>query len=81
MQARDGSFGIDFEGTYTKVEPNKKIEYNIANGRKVKIDFVKQGDKYKVTESFEAENMNPLEMQRGGWQAIVDSFKKYTESN
>lgn len=81
MESRDGSNGFDFEGTYTSVEPDKKIEYHMTDGRKVKIDFAKEDDKYKVIESFEAENEFPLEMQRGGWQSILDNFKKYTESN
>ena len=81
MEARDGSVGFDFEGTYTTVEPNKKIEYHMADGRKVRVDFAKQGDTCKVIESFDAENENPLELQRGGWQTILDNFKKYTEKN
>lgn len=79
MAAKDGSVSFDFEGTYTNVQPNKKIEYEIADGRKVQIIFSSQGNSTKVVETFEAENENPVELQRGGWQAILDSFKKYAE--
>jgi uncharacterized protein YndB with AHSA1/START domain len=81
MGAKDGSFSFDFEGTYTKVEKNKVIEYDIADGRKVKVIFTSEGNKTKVVETFDAEDQNPVEMQRGGWQAILDNFKKYTEAN
>lgn len=81
MAAKDGSMSFDFEGVYTNVQPNKVIEYNIADGRKVKIVFTPEGNKTKVTETFEAEGQNPVEMQRGGWQAILDNFKKYAEAN
>ena len=81
MEAKDGSFGFDFAGTYTTVEPHKKIEYKIADGRSVAIDFIKQGNGYKIIEAFEAEEENPIEMQQGGWQAILNSFKKNVEKN
>lgn len=81
MEAKDGSFGFDFLCTYTAIEENKTIEYNIADGRHVKIDFEKINDNTtKVSETFEMENTHPEEMQRGGWQAILDNFKKHTES-
>jgi uncharacterized protein YndB with AHSA1/START domain len=79
MAAKDGSVSFDFEGEYTDVQPNKVIEYIIADGRKVKIVFADNDGDTKVTETFEAESANDVEMQRGGWQAILDSFKKYTE--
>src|SRR6478735_5629404 len=75
MAAKDGSFSFDFEGVYSKVETNKTIEYAMADGREVKIQFVSQGNDTKVVETFDPENMNPLEMQKGGWQAILDNFK------
>jgi uncharacterized protein YndB with AHSA1/START domain len=81
MAAKDGSFSFDFGGVYTKVEKHKAIEYTIADGRKVKISFIAEGDQTNVVETFDPENENPEEMQRGGWQAILDNFKKYTESN
>ena len=81
MEAKDGSFGFDFGGEYTNVEEHKTIEYTMGDGRKVKIDFTPQGNATKVVETFDAESTNPIEMQRGGWQAILDNFKKYTENN
>ena len=79
MAAKDGSVSFDFEGIYTKIQQLKVIEYTIADGRKVSITFAGSAKETKVVESFEAENANPIEIQRGGWQAILDSFKKYIE--
>lgn len=81
MEARDGSMGFDFNGIYDAVRPNEYIEYTIADGRKVKVNFTAQGNQTKVVESFEAESTHSVEMQKGGWQAILDNFKKYAESN
>jgi uncharacterized protein YndB with AHSA1/START domain len=81
MAAKDGSMSFDFEGIYTNIVEYKLIEYEIADGRKVKISFSVQAEEIKVTETFEMENINPLEMQKGGWQSILNNFKKYTESN
>lgn len=80
MEAKDGSFGFDFAGTYDEVKPNELIVYTIGDGRKVKVVFAKEGNSTKITTSFEAESANPVEMQKGGWQAILNNFKKYTES-
>ncbi len=80
MEAKDGSFGFDFEGIYTHVKTNEIIAYSMADGRTVKVVFTAENGKTKVVESFDPENENPLEMQRMGWQAILDNFKKYTES-
>lgn len=80
MEARDGSMGFDFWGVYQKVIVNKYIEYITGDDRKVKIDFIADGHHTKIAESFEPENTNPVELQRGGWQAILDNFKKYGES-
>lgn len=79
MAAKDGSFSFDFGGVYNEVVPNKKIKYTIEDGRKVEIAFHGKGNETRVVETFEAEETNPIEMQRGGWQAILDNFKKYTE--
>ncbi len=76
MAAKDGSASFDFEGVYTNVQPHK-----VGDGRKVAIQFSGKGNETKVIETFDAESVNPIEMQRGGWQAILDNFKKYTESN
>ena len=82
MEAKDGSLGFDFGGTYDAVNENEYIEYHInGDARKVKIYFTAEGNSTKVMESFEAETENSDELQRGGWQAILDNFKKYTESN
>lgn len=79
MAARDGSASFDFEGVYSNVKNNQLIEYAMADGRTVTVVFEGTGSKTRITETFDAENENPIEMQRGGWQAILDNFKKYTE--
>jgi uncharacterized protein YndB with AHSA1/START domain len=80
MEAKDGSYGFDFGGVYDEVKPNELLSYTIGDGRKVSNVFEKKGGATKVTVTFEAENQNSIEMQRGGWQAILDNFKKYAES-
>ncbi|MEP6847024.1 MAG: SRPBCC family protein [Panacibacter sp.] len=79
MEAKDGSFGFEFGGVYDAVTTNEYIAYTLSDGRMVEVTFIAQGGITKVAESFEAETENPIEMQRGGWQAILDNFKKYTE--
>ena len=81
MEAKDGSAGFDFGGVFDVIIPNQYIEYTIGDGRKVKVNFTSDGNQTKVTESFEAENQNSVEMQKNGWQAILDGFKNYTENN
>jgi len=81
MEAKDGSFGFDFGGTYDAVTPNKYLEYTIGDGRKVQVNFSANENTTKVSESFEAENTHPIDMQKTGWQAILDNFKKYAETN
>lgn len=81
MEAKDGSMGFDFGGVYDILRTNEYIEYTIGDGRKVKVTFTPQGNSTKVTENFEAEDTHSIDMQRGGWQAILDNFKKYTEEN
>ncbi|MES2329622.1 MAG: SRPBCC domain-containing protein [Bacteroidota bacterium] len=80
MAAKDGSFSFDFGGVYTKVEPNKTLEYTIGDGRKVWINFYSENGQTKIVEAFEAENMNSIEMQKGGWQAIMENFRKHVEA-
>ena len=80
MEAKDGSFGFDFGGIYDNVKKNELIEYTMGDGRKVQVTFSPYGDQTKIVETFDAETTNSVEMQRGGWQAILDNFKKYTES-
>lgn len=81
MEAKDGSFGFDFGGIYDEVKSNELIEYTLGDGRKVVIHFSHNGKETKVVETFDAESVNPVEMQRTGWQAILDSFKNYAEAN
>jgi uncharacterized protein YndB with AHSA1/START domain len=80
MAAKDGSARFDFEGVYTRIEKYKKIEYLITDGRIVEITFSGRGSGTKVIETFETENINPPELQRSGWQAILDNFKKHAEN-
>jgi len=80
MEAKDGSMGFDFGGVYDKVKSNEYIEYTMGDGRKVQVNFTANGNSTDIVEKFEAEDANPIEMQQGGWQAILDNFKKYTES-
>jgi uncharacterized protein YndB with AHSA1/START domain len=81
MEAKDGSFGFDFGGVYDEIKMNELIAYTLGDGRKVKITFSTEGNSTKIAESFEAESVNSIEMQRGGWQSILNNFKKYTETN
>ncbi|HMT11465.1 MAG TPA: SRPBCC family protein [Ignavibacteria bacterium] len=80
MEAKDGSMGFDFGGTYDEVVTNEIIRYTMDDGRQVSVKFAQEGDLTRVTETFEAESANSVEMQRTGWQAILDNFKKYAES-
>lgn len=79
MAAKDGSFSFDFDGVYNEVVHNHRIAYTIADGRKVEITFKENSAGTHITETFEAENMHSHEMQRAGWQSILDNFKKYAE--
>jgi len=81
MEARDGSMGFDFEGVYDKVIVNKQIDYTIGGGRKVKITFSYNGKTTEIIETFEAEEINSIDLQRNGWQSILDNFKKFAELN
>lgn len=81
MEARDGSFGFDLEAVYNEVIDQKKIVYTMSDGRQAATDFEQVGDKIKVTTIFDAENQNPVEMQKNGWQAILNNFKAYAEKN
>lgn len=81
MEAKDGSFGFEFEAIYDNIVELKSFTYTMEDGRKASVDLESLGNKTKVTVSFDPENQNPEEMQRGGWQAILDNFKKYVESH
>jgi uncharacterized protein YndB with AHSA1/START domain len=81
MEAKDGSYGFDFEATYTSIEPGRGFSYEIADGREVDVYFSEEEDNSTmVFVVFEAESENPVSMQQQGWQAILNSYKKYTES-
>lgn len=80
MEAKDGSMGFDFGGVYDEVKTNERIAYTMGDGRKVVNSFASDGNTTKIITTFDAETENPIEMQRGGWQAILENFKKYTES-
>lgn len=80
MEAKDGSMGFDFGGIYDEVIKHEFIGYTIGDGRKVAVSFLPEKTGVKIIEVFEAENMHPAEMQQAGWQAILDNFKRHTES-
>jgi uncharacterized protein YndB with AHSA1/START domain len=79
MESKDGAEGFDFEGTYTRVVPRKLIEYRMSDGRGVSVEFTPQAGAVLVRETFDAETENPAEMQRQGWQAILDNFARHVE--
>ena len=80
MEAKDGSFGFDFSGTYDTVICNELIEYTLGDNRQVKITFQKLSDSTVLTETFDAEEVNTVERQQFGWQCILDNFRKFVES-
>ncbi|ANC77291.1 polyketide cyclase [Fictibacillus phosphorivorans] len=80
MEAKDGSFGFDFSGAYDEVKTNEYIAYTLDDGRKVTITFVGLENETRIVETFEAEASNPVEMQEAGWQAFMDNFKRYSET-
>jgi uncharacterized protein YndB with AHSA1/START domain len=80
MEARDGSSGFDFSGVYTEVKPSEKIGYTLDDGRRVQILLIPTGNGTMVKETFEAEQIYPVEMQQNGWQSILNNFKKYVET-
>ena len=79
MEAKDGSAGFDFGGTYTRVVPHKVIEYRMGDGREVKTEFAEEGNGTRVKTTFDAETQNSPELQRQGWQAILDNFARHVE--
>jgi uncharacterized protein YndB with AHSA1/START domain len=80
MESKDGKDGFDFEGTYTRVVPKKLIEYRMGDGREVQIEFVERADGVLVKETFDTENQNSPQVQREGWQAILNNFGKHVEA-
>jgi uncharacterized protein YndB with AHSA1/START domain len=80
MEVKDGSQGFDLEGTYTRVVPQKTIEFRMSDGREVQVEFVERAGGVLVRETFDAETENPPELQRTGWQAILDNFRRHVEA-
>jgi uncharacterized protein YndB with AHSA1/START domain len=79
MEARDGSVGFDFAGHYTRVESPRLLEYRLGDERTVRVEFSEETGGVRVRETFDAETQNDPEMQRSGWQAILDSFARHVE--
>ncbi|MCB1043662.1 MAG: SRPBCC family protein [Acidobacteria bacterium] len=80
MEAKDGSMGFDFEGTFTKINPRQLIEYVMDDRRTVTIDFKETNRGVRVIETFDPEDIHAAEQQRQGWQNILDQFKRHVES-
>ena len=80
MEAKDGSFGFDFGGTYTIVEFPRRLAYTLGDGRQVNVEFEPHGTGTRAVETFDAEEQNSLEQQKTGWQAILDNYKKVAEA-
>ncbi|GHF62955.1 SRPBCC family protein [Seohaeicola zhoushanensis] len=80
MEAKDGSFGFDFEAVYDEVSPKERLVYTLGDGRRVETTFTPESDGVRVTTTFDAEGMHPLEMQRDGWQSILDNFGRHAAS-
>lgn len=81
MAAKDGSFSFDFIGIYDEIIPQKFIKYHMEDSRTVEISFKEENNQVIITETFDTETQNPLEMQREGWQAILNSFKNHVETH
>jgi len=79
MEAKDGSAGFDLSGIYDAVTPHEHLTYTMSDARRVDVFFNQEDGGTRITETFDPENENPSEMQRVGWQAILDSFKRYIE--
>lgn len=80
MEAKDGSFGFDFDAVYTEINKGENFTYEFG-GRLATVDFKETNGQTEVTVTFDPETENSIELQRNGWQAILDNFKKYTEAN
>lgn len=81
MEAKDGSFGFDFEATYKSIDMGNGFEYEMPNSRRVLVQFMEQGDSTEVIIQFDPEQENSRELQQQGWQAILNQFKQYAESH
>jgi uncharacterized protein YndB with AHSA1/START domain len=80
MASKDGKMSFDFEGIYDEVIDKKKISYSMEDGREVSVDFLDLNGKTKITETFDPEEVNSMELQKSGWQSILDNYKKHIES-
>lgn len=80
MEAKDGSFGFDFESNYEVVNEKSELTYIMNDGRRATTIFQSKGIETKITTTFDPENENPIELQKAGWQAILDNFKIFSES-
>ena len=80
MEAKDGSFGFDFKGIYTEIADGEHFTFEFAE-RAVNVTFIELGPQTEVRVAFDPENENDIEMQRAGWQAILNNYKTYTETN
>ncbi|MDH3244506.1 MAG: SRPBCC family protein [Saprospiraceae bacterium] len=80
MEAKDGSMGFDFSGTYEEILSKRLIRYRMDDDRIATIHFEEDDDSTRIIEIFEAEGMNPIELQKAGWQSILNNFRKYVES-
>lgn len=81
MEAKDGSFGFDFEAIYNEINKLKNFKYTSPDGRLIEIDFEANDNQTKLTITFDTDGENPIELQRNGWQAILNNYKNYTENN
>ncbi len=80
MEARDGSFGFDFEGKFLRVSPPTKLHYSLGPDREVVVQFAQEGEQTRVSQLFTPEATHSIEQQRAGWQSILDNYKKYVEA-
>lgn len=80
MEAKDGSDGFDFEGTYTDVVPHERIAYTMGDGRKVETTFREENGMTRMMVVFDPENENPIDMQRAGWQSILDQYAAHAKA-
>ncbi|MFB6456735.1 SRPBCC family protein [Chitinophaga sp. Hz27] len=81
MEAKDGSFGFEFEAIYDEVIDGKAFTYSMADGRQVTVAFHPNGSQTDINIAFDPETENPVEMQKAGWQAILDNFQRYVAAN
>ncbi|TRW49903.1 ATPase [Aliidiomarina halalkaliphila] len=79
MEAKDGSMGFDFEGTFTKIDSHESIQYVLEDKRVVTVEFTETPSGVRVVETFDAEEENSAELQERGWQSILNNFKKHVE--